>query len=237
MITGDGWNEYCIWEHSSTVKELYARRCRLEAEEMTCAAQAVELLAPHVASGDTLLDAGCGSGYFFHSLRGRQIPVEYFGIDAAPSLIEIGRKYLPEYGLSPDNLQAIRIEDLTGQVDHVVCMNVLSNIDNYHRPLERLLKCARKTVILRESCKETAEYAYVRDKYLDDGQDLKVYVNSYCISELMAFIESYGFGVKCITDRRTLGGSELVIDYPHYWKFFVAERATIESRNPSSFIL
>ena len=35
---------------------------------MTCHAQAAELLAPHVAPGDTLLDASCGSGYFFHSL-------------------------------------------------------------------------------------------------------------------------------------------------------------------------
>jgi cyclopropane fatty-acyl-phospholipid synthase-like methyltransferase len=224
VITGDGWSKYCIWEHSSTVKELYARRCRLEEEEMTCAAQAAELLAPHVAQGDTLLDAGCGSGYFFHSLRKRRIPVEYFGIDAAPSLVEIGRKYLPAYGLSPDNLQIMRIEDLAGEVDHVVCMNVLSNIDNYHRPLERLLECARKTVILRESCKEQAEYAYVKDNYLDDGQDLKVYVNSYSISELMAFIESYGFKVERVTDNRTQDKSELVINHPHYWKFFVAER-------------
>lgn len=224
MITGDGWLRYSIWEHSTRVKELYARRCRLEEEEMTCAAQAAELLTPYVTPGDTLLDVGCGSGYFFHSLQKRRIPVEYFGIDAALPLIEIGRKYLPAYGLAPDRLQVMRIEDLDGSTDHVLCMNVLSNIDNYHRPLERMLRCARKTVILRESCKESAEYAYVRDKYLDEGQELKVYVNAYCTRDVMEFIESYGFRVRYVEDRHTRGQVEMVIDHPHYWKFFVAER-------------
>lgn len=224
MIRSDGWLKYCIWEHSSAVRGLYARRCRLEEEEMTCAAQAAELLSHHVRTGDTLLDAGCGSGYFFHSVRKRRIPVEYFGIDAAPSLIEIGRKYLPAYGLQEENLQVLRIEDLDGEVDHVLCMNVLSNLDNYHRPLERLLRCARRTVILRESCKDVNDYAYVRDKYLDAGVDLKVYVNAYSLQEWTSFIESYGFKVSRVEDRRTGGLPELVIDFPHHWTFFLAER-------------
>jgi len=224
VIKDDGWLKYCIWEHSSRVKDLYARRCRLEEPEMTCAAQAAELLAPYVTPGDTLLDVGCGSGYFFHSLQKRGILVEYFGIDAAPSLIDIGRKYLSEYGLPPEQLQVMRIEDLDGAADHVLCMNVLSNIDNYHRPLERMLNVARKTVILRESCKDEAEYVYVRDKYLDEGCDLKVYVNAYYTREFMEFIESYGFKVRYVEDRHTRGKPEMVIDHPHYWKFFVAEK-------------
>lgn len=224
MIRDDGWLKYNIWEHSTTVKELYARRCRLEEEEMTCAAQAAELLTPNVSLGDTLLDAGCGSGYFFHSLQKREISVEYYGIDAAPSLIEIGCRYMPQYGLRTDRLSLMRIEDLNGEVDHVVCMNVLSNIDNYHRPLERLLHCTRKTLILRESLKEQTEYAYVKDHYLDEGCDLNVYVNSYSIDEVSAFIQSYGFSVQIVEDWRTRGKSEMVIDYAHYWTFLVAKR-------------
>ena len=224
MIRAEGWLEYCIWEHSSRVKDLYARRCRLEAEEMTCAAQAAELVQPHVQPGDTLLDAGCGSGYFFHSLKKRDIAADYYGIDAAGSLVEIGRRHLPAHGLPPDRLEVMRIEDLTGDVDHVVCLNVLSNIDNYHRPLERLLRVARKTVILRESCGAVSRYRYVTDKYLDNGRQLKVYVNTYEQGEMISFIESYGFEVTPITDKRTGGKPELVIDYPHHWKFFVCVR-------------
>src|SRR5688500_4541601 len=128
MITGDGWSRFNIWEHSTTVRELYARRCRLEAEEMTCHAQAARLLAPHVMAGDSLLDAGCGSGYCYHSLRKRGIEVDYVGVDATDCLIEIGRKYLAPFGLPPENLRTLRIEDLNGTVDHTVCINVLSNI-------------------------------------------------------------------------------------------------------------
>lgn len=226
MIKGDGWIKYCIWEHSTQVKELYARRCRLEEPEMDCTAQAAELLAPYVTPGDILLDVGCGSGYFFHALKKRKIPVEYFGIDAAPSLIDIGRKCLASYGLPPENLQVMRIEDMDGAADHIVCINVLSNIDNYHRPLERMLLCARKTVIIRESVKEQAEYLYVQDKYLDPGKNLKVYVNAYGMQELMQFIESYGFKVRYVIDWHTKGKPQMVIGYPHHWKFFVAEKVS-----------
>ena len=191
---------------------------------MTCHAQAVELLAPHVAPGDTLLDAGCGSGYFFHSLRYRKIAVEYHGIDATECLIDIGRAHLPHHGLPPERLQVLRIEDLDAEVDHAVCINVLSNIDNFHRPFERLLKAARKTVILRESAHESASYSYVRDRFLDPGVDLGVHVNTYAIGELVAFARSYGFATTVIEDERTRSEAELVIGYPHHWKFFICIR-------------
>lgn len=224
MINDNGYEKYSIWEHSQTVKDLYAKRCRQETEEMTCAAQAAELLAPIVKSGDILLDAGCGSGYFFHSLQKRKIPVEYHGIDASQSLIKIGKDILPSYGLPSDHLQLMRIEDLDAQVDHIVCMNVLSNIDNYHRPLERILKCSRKSVILRESLSEKGEYAYVPDKFLDPGVELKVHVNTYPLLEVISFIQSHGYKVQNIEDRRTKGSEELVIGYPHYWKFLLATK-------------
>jgi SAM-dependent methyltransferase len=224
LINAEGWRRYNIWEHSSTVRELYARRCRLEAEEMTCHAQAAALLAPHVIAGDTLLDAGCGSGYFYHSLRRRGIPVEYYGIDATEALIEIGREHLPAHGLVADRLRVLRFDDLDGEVDHSVCINVLSNIDNYHRPLERLLRMSRKTVILRESCGQAASYAYVTDCFLDGDTRLQVHVNTYAIADLTAFIDSYGFDVQLVRDERAQDGAELVIGHPHYWKFIVCTR-------------
>jgi ubiquinone/menaquinone biosynthesis C-methylase UbiE len=224
VISTNGWNKYCIWEHSATVKELYTKRCRLQAEEMVCASQAAELLAPQVEAGDQLLDAGCGSGYFYHSLVARNIPVDYWGIDSAESLIKIGQSILPKHGLPAEHLVHGRLEDLDTEVDHVLCMNVLSNIDNYPRPLERILQAARKTVILRESVSTKHSYKYVTDKYLDPGVNLKVHVNTYQESELIEFIRSYGFEVESFIDRRTKGEPELIIDYPHHWKFFRATK-------------
>jgi ubiquinone/menaquinone biosynthesis C-methylase UbiE len=224
MIEGGGWRSGNIWEHSASLRDLYARRCRLEAEELTCHAQAVALLNPLVSAGDTLLDAGCGSGYFFHSLRTRNIPVAYLGIDATDCLLEIGRSCLPAYGLASDRLKTLRIEDLAGSVDHIVCINVLSNVDNYHRPLERLLRIARKSVIIRESLHDRTEYQYVIDRFLDPGVELRVHVNTYATDEVADFVRSYGFDVSAVRDDRAGDEPELVIGYPHYWKFLVARR-------------
>ena len=101
---------------------------------------------------------------------------------------------------------------------------MLSNLDNYHRPLERILQSTRRVAILRESCAETASYRYVHDAYLDPGTQLKVHVNTYALREWVSFIESYGFEVEVHTDRRTGGKPELIIGHPHHWKFFTARR-------------
>jgi len=223
-VRGDGYAANSIWEHSESVARLYRARARDEAEEMTCAAQAAELLQPLASAGESLLDAGCGAGYFFHSLRRRNIDLAYWGIDASPRLVEIGRAELARFGLPAERLQVIRIEDFRGEADHVLCMNVLSNIDNYHRPLERLLKAARKSLILRESAKDGARYSWVRDAYLDPGVELNVHVNAYDTGELMRFIEGHGFSVERITDRRAGDAPEDVIGHAHWWTFFRARR-------------
>lgn len=223
-IALDGWSRYSIWNHAASVRDLYARRCRREAEEMTAHAQAAELLASRVSVGDSVLDAGCGSGYFYHSLRQRNLPVDYYGVDACGALLDIGRRILPDHELPAERLIEGRLEDLDGSVDHVVCLNVLSNIDNYHRPLERLLAMARKSVILRESFKRGSEYRYVRDAFLDPGVALNVHVNHYDVDEVTAFVGARGFYAEVLVDRRTGGKPEDVIGYQHYWTFLVADR-------------
>ncbi len=191
---------------------------------MTCHAQAAELLRPLARPGDTLLDVGCGTGYYFHSLQKRKIPVAYHGIDPTSRFISLAKKYLPPYGLNPDQLHDLRIEDTRAEVDHVVCINVLSNIDNYQKPLERMLLAARKSVILRESCHEHASYSYVRDDFLDAGVRLNVYVNTYAIGDITDFITRYGFDVEVVVDDRANNEAEYVIGHPHYWKFLVCTR-------------
>jgi len=195
---------------------------------MTCHAQAAELLQPLISPGDTLLDVGCGSGYFFHSIKEREIPADYFGIDPTSRFISLAKKYLPAHGLNPAQLYELRIEDTRAKVDHVVCINVLSNIDNYHKPLERMLMTAKKTLILRESCHNDTSYSYVRDEFLDEGVLLNVYVNTYGIGDITRFISSYGFDVQVISDDRTKNEVEYIIGYPHYWKFLVCTRKTNE---------
>ena len=223
MIGLEGWHRFNIWEHSSIVRDLYRRRVELHAEEMTCAAQAAELLADLATSGDQLLDVGCGTGYFYHSIVARGIAVEYWGVDSCKEFITMGRKILPSYGLPLDHLLVGKIDELDAKVDHILCMNVLSNLDNFHRPLERLLRSARKSVILRESIGDEASYSYVLDNYLDAPEPLRVHVNTYDRKDIAALAVELGFSTQFITDRRTGGELELVIDHPHHWCFVVMQ--------------
>ena len=194
---------------------------------MPCAAQAAALLAPFEPQKGTLLDAGCGSGYFYHSLASRNPPLEYYGIDATPTLIDIGKEELSNFGLAPERLRVMRIEELNGSVDFVLCMNVLTYLDNFHAALERLLKVARVRVILRESLSTRPEYAYVTDTELDNDVDLKVHINTYELREVTQFIEQYGFEVQVRTDEYTGGTPETFLGRDHHWKFIVATRRSI----------
>ena len=219
-------DETCIWNYSPQVRELYRQRCREEVEEMDCAAQAAELLRTFVIPGDVVIDVGCGSGFFFHSLRKRNFGCAYFGLDQSAQLIDIGRQELSLYGLPAENLIVGRIENAELQCDHAICMNVVSNLANFHEPLHCILSGAKKTVILRESIGSQASYRYVEDKYLERTEPLFVHVNTYLLEDIKVFIESYGFKAVSIIDNRTQGRPEKVIDYDHYWHFILAQKET-----------
>ncbi len=224
MIKTDGFEHYNSWGHSVLLQELYRRRCQRREPEMTCAAQAADLLAPLAVNGKTILDVGCGSGYFFHSLKNRNIPLEYYGVDATASLIKIGQEELPSYGLPADHLQSAQIEDLTGTADFVLCMNVLTYLGNFHAPLARILDIAKTNVILRESLSDIADYAFVSDDQLDEGMKLNVYINTYNRKDVINFIQARGFDVTEMQDIHSAGQPEYFLGRAHHWRFLIATK-------------
>jgi SAM-dependent methyltransferase len=214
------WNP---WANDRNTLALYRRRCRREAEEMTCAAQAAELVGELATPGETLLDAGCGGGYYLHSLRSRDIAVDYFGIDYTPEMIALARAEMT--AVPADHFTLGAIEDLETEFDTVLCFNVLTNSPHYALPLERLLHAARKRILLRESMGDELIVRYTPDPYLDEGmRHLRVYHNTYPIDEVSAFMRQHGFEVRRVVDRRSNDGVELVVDIPHTWRILVAER-------------
>ena len=224
-------SKYNIWEHSANVRALYAQRVRGEAEEMTCARQCAEIVRPLVEGRMSLLDAGCGSGYYFLSFEKQSLDIEYYGIDYAPSLIEIGRRYLSAAGLPPTRLQAASIEDLDTRYDIVVCFNVLAWIPHYHQALERLCEASRRYLVIRTALDQETLIRYEEDGYLEEGYNhLKAYWNIYAIDEFVRFMEDYGFRVRQVPDERTGDGVEMVVGKPFPWKILVGERVDAGAR-------
>lgn len=193
---------------------------------MTCAAQAAEVLGARMEPGESLLDAGCGGGYYLWSFQRRGIDVDYHGIDYTPEMIELARSELaPRAGIDPDRFQVASIEGLEGEWDNVLCFNVLTNSPHYALPLERLLLGARKRILLRESLGDELTVRYTPDPYLDEGKrHIRVYHNTYPLEEVAGFMEEHGFRVTRIPDRRTGDGTEMVVDIPHQWRILLGER-------------
>jgi SAM-dependent methyltransferase len=219
------WNP---WANDANTLELYRRRCRREAEEMTCAAQAAEILAERVAPGESLLDAGCGGGYYLWSLRDRGVDVEYHGIDFTPEMIELARTELaPRAELDPKRFRLRALEDLEAddRYDTVLCFNVLTNSPHYGLGLERLLRAARRRILVRESMGDELVVRFTPDPYLDEEQrHIRVYHNQYPIDEVRELMESEGFTVTPFRDERSDDGVEMVVDIPHRWRILLGER-------------
>lgn len=217
------------WANDANTLELYRRRCRREAEEMTCAAQAAAILADRVEPGESLLDAGCGGGYYLWSLRDRGIDVEYHGLDFTPEMIDLARtEVAPPAGLDADRFRLMALEDLGGDeaFDTVLCFNVLTNSPHYAHGLERLLGVARRRVLLRESMGDELVTRYTPDPYLDEGKrHIRVYHNQYPLDEVRGLMEAEGFTVTQFADERSGDGVEMVVDIPHRWRILLGERA------------
>jgi SAM-dependent methyltransferase len=212
--------ELNIWEHSANVRELYTRRAKGQ-DEMDAAAQGAELLAPFIKPGMTLLDAGCGSGYYYWSFKRRGLDIDYHGIDYSPTLIEIGRRYLP----AGNRLRVMAIEDLENNFDIVLCFNTLSWCPDFRLPLDRLCRAARNYILIRTNLGAETIYRWETDGYLDQGYNhLKAYWNQYSEKDVTSFMEDLGFEVTPVVDRRTQGAMELVVGKPYYWKLLFGRR-------------
>jgi len=219
------WSKYSTWENSRSLRRLYQKRCRQEENEMDCHSQAAEILSPYIRRGDSILDVGCGSGYFFHSISKRFSKLTYWGLDPSKSLLQIGKKELPKYGLPASHLICARMEDCEAEADHVFCINVLTYLENFQKVLERCLISARKTVLIRESIwAKPSKYLYVMDEYLDRNKRLRVHLNTYDQRELSSLGRELGFRSKLIVDQRSGGKPEKSIGYPHHWSFMMFQR-------------
>ncbi len=217
------WNP---WVNDRNTFELYRRRCRREVEEMTCAAQAARIFKNKITPGETLLDAGCGGGYYYHSFHDRGVQVKYYGLDYSPELIDLARiEMCNRTDLVPDQFSLGRIENLVTEFDNVLCFNVLTNNPHYALPLEQLLNCTRKRILIRENMGDNLVIRYTPDPYLDDGKrHIRVYHNMYPIDEVSKLIEDNGFEVTHISDERSGNDVEMVVDIPHYWRILLGER-------------
>lgn len=215
-----------IWEHSKYFVELCVDRASGRAPEMDAVRQAVDLLAPRLEPGMTVLDVGAAAGHLARSLE--PLGVEYHGIDTAARAVEIGRVL---GGLPAARMRALAIEDLPREetYDAVVSLSTLAYLPMFHLPLEAMGRAARRWLVVRSSFGDETEVRYVPDVWLEQGfQALRTYLNVYGRDEVQEFLEREGFRVAWEEDRRQRerfgGRPEVVAGLEIPYAFLVAER-------------
>lgn len=215
------WN---AWEATSSAVEDFRRRARGEVE-LIYVRQAASLLAPYLTAQTTVLDAACGTGHLYHGFRKQALPLQYFGIDISATLIDIGRQELAPFGVAPERLQLGDIARIERSYDVVVCLNTLCFLANYHVYLERLCQAADRVLLLRASLGDRTDIRYLTDGVVDPPHaDMKLYFNTYALTEVTSFIAGYGFEVRRVTDEYTQDGPETVVGKTLYRKMLLCER-------------
>ncbi len=212
-----------IWNYTkNSIYSLYEKRARGELPEMDCHAQAAELYAPHHQSTDRILDAGGGSGYFFHSLKTRGLLGRYHLLDQTADFLAMGRRALGTE-LPPGCFLHASLQETPGEYEAVFCLNTLFALPDYRQALERLLLATRKILILRTTLGEAARIRYETDDYLDPGaENLKSYFNIWPLAEVAGFMESCGFHVSSPMDRRTGDQPEISAGKIFPWRWLKA---------------
>jgi SAM-dependent methyltransferase len=194
------------WGKIEKTNQLYRERANKQTVPMTCAQQLVEILRPYVKPKMTVLDVGCGAGYFYHSLS--ELGLDYYGIDPTPEYIEIGKEALPRFGLDPERLQIKGIEEIYGKYDVVVCFNVIQHLPaNLKKYLNILADCTKQFMIIRSSFydKDKITQEYGIDNELPGMKFLNV---TYPKSMVEMILKEFGFHSEFFSDIYTGGCPE-----------------------------
>lgn len=220
---------HSIWEHSKVFPASCITRSSGSAPEMDSVRQAVDILSPLLQPGMSVLDVGCASGHAWHSLK--PLGVQYFGIDSYQRGIEIGRHYLAEHGLPEHHLRALPVESLPKgeQYDAVLCLNTLNYAPMYQSVLEIMARAARSYMVIRSNFADETEVRFLPDILLEPGyHTMRAFFNVFGRADIQSFLESEGFEVQWLPDRRQqerFGGQpEVVGGVVFNYEFLVARR-------------
>ena len=148
-MTGNWQN----WGDKHYADILY-RRARDELPEMESSKAVARRIKAIWASGDTILDVGCGAGHYLVSLR-RELGarLDYCGVDHLQHHIELARKAFEKDPYARfERADLYNLPYANSSFDIVTCNNLLQNLPALREPLCELMRVARKALVLRLLC-------------------------------------------------------------------------------------
>lgn len=144
----DKWR---IWDNARPYGDSFFKRAVGELPEMESSKKLARELKRVTRHNDRVLDVGCGGGHYLRSLR-REIgdDVSYTGVDATEYYIRKAREAYANDSKAEFLVSDIFNLDLQDEsFDLVMCNNVLLHLPSIRKPLEELVRVARRSVFVR----------------------------------------------------------------------------------------
>lgn len=136
-----------VWEKHNNYEKLMRARAEGKAEEMEAAKSLKESL--DYKEGMTVLDVGCGTGYYYRTLSQLDKNIDYTGTDITEGYLETARKNFPEAKFIKGDLMSLPFDD--NSFDTVICVNVLQHLKHTEvkDAIKELIRVSRGNVVLR----------------------------------------------------------------------------------------
>jgi ubiquinone/menaquinone biosynthesis C-methylase UbiE len=152
MTTNSEQNDqWRVWNAESSYGETLYKRAIGELPEMESSKKMAKELRGVLSAEDKLLDVGCGAGHYLRSLR-REFGSDfhYTGCDATAQYVELARS-----AFSHDSQARFLVSDIfnlefpDAAFDVVMCNNLLLHLPSVMKPIEELVRVARRAVFVR----------------------------------------------------------------------------------------
>lgn len=145
----DKWR---VWDKEKSYGEVLYKRAVGELPEMESSKKIAVEVKKYIKNNDRVLDVGCGAGHYLRSLRRElsDISFSYTGLDATNDYIQLAKKAFAgdnKCTFMVSDIYDIRLQDNSHEL--VMCNNVLLHLPSIEKPLNELIRVAKRNVVVR----------------------------------------------------------------------------------------
>lgn len=151
-----------------------------------------EMLRPHIRPGDSVLEIGCASGYYYEILEYLMNKrIGYTGVDYSEPLISMARDYYPQAEFVVADGANLPFSD--SQFIAAISSGVLIHVPNYRRHIAETARVAKEFVVAHRTpvCRKRATQYFKKFAYGIETVEL-------CFNENEILSEFVSHGLKLI---------------------------------------
>jgi ubiquinone/menaquinone biosynthesis C-methylase UbiE len=156
--------------------------------------------------GDTVLEAGCGTGHIYKILQKSNIG-KYTGLDSSLAMLEVFKGHHPDVDTVHGDVRTLPFAD--SSFDVVICLEVLRHMPAYDQAIRELYRVAKKAAVFTLEVTHGTSKAKGENRnrsYLTDIKEPYVhYQIEYNVAEVLAWLESE---FNCPIDIKIIGSNK-----------------------------